>query len=278
MGVTEANGIELYHESFGSPGDPAIVLIAGLGSHSISWDDGFCAELVDHGFHVTRFDNRDVGLSTHLSTDAAYVLSDMAADTFGLMDALGIERAHLAGRSMGGMIAQTMAIEHPDRVLTLTSMISNTGESEHGQPRPETLDVLLHMADPVADEAEALARAVELARVLGGPATFDEAYATRLAERCAQRNPDPDATRRQMMAVVASGSRADGLRAMRVPTLVIHGDVDPLVDVSGGRRTAELVAGARYHEIAGMGHELPPVVWSDVAALMAEFIADAVGA
>jgi pimeloyl-ACP methyl ester carboxylesterase len=278
MGVVSSNGLTFHEESFGSPSDPPILLIAGLGSQSISWDDEFCTSLAARGFRVVRFDNRDVGLSTHVSPEATYDLSDMAADTLGVMDALGIERTHLVGRSMGGMIAQTIAIEYPERVLTLTSIFSNTGEAEYGQPRPDTLSALIEMAQPADTAGDAVERGLQLARMLGSPTMFDEDHARRLQERSAERNPDPDGVGRQMAAVMASGPRAAALELLRVPTLVIHGDADPLVDVSGGRRTAELVAGAKYEEIAGMGHELPPAVWPRVVALIADFIDESTGA
>ena len=140
MGVVSSNGLTFHVESFGSPSDPPVVLVAGLGSQCISWDEELCTALAERGHRVVRFDNRDVGLSSHVSPESSYDLSDMAADTLGVMDALDIERAHLVGRSMGGMIAQTVAIDQPERVLTLTSIFSNTGEPEYGQPRPETLD------------------------------------------------------------------------------------------------------------------------------------------
>jgi pimeloyl-ACP methyl ester carboxylesterase len=272
MGVVSSNGLTFYEEAFGSPSDPPVLLIAGLGSHSISWDDEFCTSLAARRYRVVRFDNRDVGLSSHVSPESTYDLSDMAADTVGVMDAVGIERCHLVGRSMGGMIAQTLAIEYPERVLTLTSIFSNTGEAEYGQPRPDTLTALIEMAQPAETADDAVERGLEMARMLGSPTMFDEDHSRRLQERSAERNPDPHGVGRQMTAVMASGSRAAALRSLRVPTLVIHGDADPLVDVSGGRRTAELVAGAKYEEIEGMGHELPPAVWPRVVALIADFI------
>jgi pimeloyl-ACP methyl ester carboxylesterase len=278
MGVVSSNGLTFHEESFGSPSDPPVVLIAGLGAHSISWDDEFCTSLAVRGLRVVRFDNRDIGLSSHVAPEETYDLSDMAADTIGVMSALGIDRAHLVGRSMGGMIAQTVAIEHPERVLTLTSIFSNTGESEYGQARPDTIDAMIELSTPAKDASEAVERAVQLARMIGSPAMFDEGHARHLHERCAERNPDPGAVGRQMTAVMASGSRAAGLEALRLPTLVIHGDADPLVDVSGGRRTAELVPGAKYEEIAGMGHELPPVLWPTLVDLIAGFIAESTGA
>jgi pimeloyl-ACP methyl ester carboxylesterase len=278
MGVVSSNGLTFHEESFGSLSDPPVVLIAGLGSHSLSWSDQFCTSLAARGHRVVRFDNRDIGLSSHVAPEDTYDLSDMAADTVGVMSALGIDRAHLVGRSMGGMIAQTVAIEHPGRVLTLTSIFSNTGEPEYGQARPDTLTAMIELSQPAETASEAVERGVQLARAIGSPTMFDEDYSRGLHVRCAERNPDPGGVGRQMTAVMASGSRASGLEALRLPTLVIHGDADPLVDVSGGRRTAELIPGARYEEIEGMGHELPPVLWPMLVDLIADFIAESAGA
>jgi pimeloyl-ACP methyl ester carboxylesterase len=262
-----ANGIELCYETFGDADDPALLLVMGLGAQMISWDEELCQQLVDRGFHVIRYDNRDAGLSTRIEPQPgadgpAYLLTDMAADAVGLLDHLGIERAHVVGASMGGMIAQTIAIEHPDRVLSLTSIMSTTGEPEVGQPSP---DAMARLVAPVAtSREEAIARAVETTKVIGGADFFDEERVAGLAGRAYDRSFRPDGTVRQMLAIVASGSRAEGLAALDVPTLVIHGDVDTLVTPSGGERTAELVPGAELLMIEGMGHELPPPVWPQV--------------
>lgn len=204
MPSVRANEQDIYYESFGSESDPTILLIAGLGAHSISWDDEICSGLAARGHRVVRFDNRDVGLSSHMAEGDAYDLSDLAADTLGLLDALGLERVDVVGRSMGGMVAQTLAIAHPERVRTLTSIMSNTGEPEYGQPDPDLLAALVGMATPAVDRADAVERGVELARLLGSPTLFDEGYARKLQEACVDRNPDPAAVGRQMLAVVAS--------------------------------------------------------------------------
>jgi pimeloyl-ACP methyl ester carboxylesterase len=275
MPTVRANGLDIHHEPFGDPSDPTILLVAGLGAHCVSWDDQLCAGLVERGFHVVRFDNRDVGLSTHLTEGANYLLADMAADTIGLMDALGLEHVHLVGRSMGGMIAQTLAIEYPARVLTLVSIMSNTGEADIGQPDEELLAGLLEMANPPVDRADAFEKGVALSRLLGSPTIFDEDYARRLQELMLDRQPDPAGVGRQMLAVVGSPPRTEGLAALAIPTLVIHGEEDRLVAPSGGRRTAELVPGARLVEIPEMAHDLPPVLWPTYVALIADFIAEA---
>jgi pimeloyl-ACP methyl ester carboxylesterase len=273
--LADCNDLQLYYETFGDPSDTPVVLVAGLGAHSITWSDELCTDLAARGHHVVRFDNRDIGLSTHFSADDSYLLSDMAADTVGLLDALGLERVHLVGRSMGGMIAQTVAIEHPKRVRTLVSIMSNTGEPDHGQPEPELLAAMIDNVQPPASRDAAIDAAVEFARLLGSPTMFDEGFARRVAVQVHDRNPDPGAVGRQMIAVVASGSREEGLRTMAIPTLVIHGDADRLVAPSGGRRTAELVPGAEYVEIPGMAHDLPPALWGRYVDLISDFIATA---
>jgi pimeloyl-ACP methyl ester carboxylesterase len=262
-----ANGIELCFETFGDAEDPALLLVMGLGAQMISWDEDFCAALVDRGFHVIRFDNRDVGLSTKVEPQPGadgppYTLSDMAADAIGLLDHLGIDAAHVVGASMGGMIAQTIAIEHPSRVLTLTSIMSTTGEPEVGQATPEAAARLI--APPATTRDEAIQRAIDSAKVTGGPDFFDEDRLRRKAAAAYDRSFHPVGAVRQVMAIMASGSRAEGLAALAMPTLVIHGDVDTLVTPSGGHRTAELVPGAELLVIEGMGHELPPPVWPQV--------------
>lgn len=278
MPLAASNELQLYYETFGDPSDTPVVLVAGLGAHSVSWSDELCTDLAARGHFVVRFDNRDIGFSTQFPDDASYTLADLAADTVGLLDALGLERVHLVGRSMGGMIAQTVAIEYPERVRTLVTIMSNTGEAEHGQPDPELLTAMIGMGQPAASPEAAIDAAVEFARLIGSPVMFDEANARRLAERVAERRPNPAAVGRQMLAVVASGSRADGLAALAIPTLVIQGDADRLVAPSGGRRTAELVPGATYVEIEGMAHDLPPALWDRYVELIGDFIAATTGA
>jgi pimeloyl-ACP methyl ester carboxylesterase len=278
--MCKANGIDLCFETFGDPADPPLLLVMGLGAQMIAWDDELCATFVDRGFFVIRYDNRDVGLSSRIESsggnflesflaaqqgqaiESAYHLSDMADDAIGLLDHLGIDRAHVVGASMGGMIAQTIAIEHPDRVLTLTSIMSTTGEPEVGQPTAEAMARLVQ--PPTTDRAVVIDRAVESARIIGGPDHFDEDRIRARSAAAFDRAFDPAGTARQLLAIVSSGSRAEGLAALAVPTLVIHGDVDTLVTPSGGHRTAELVPGAELLVIEGMGHDLPPVVWPQV--------------
>jgi pimeloyl-ACP methyl ester carboxylesterase len=258
MPIVAANGIDLYYDRFGEAGDPTLLMVNGLGSQCIRYDDELCQAFVDRYLQVIRFDNRDVGLSTHLAEGAHYSLTDMASDAIGLLDALAIERAHIWGCSMGGMISQVIAIEHPERVASLTSIMSTTGEPTVGKAAPELVAQLVELTAPAADLDEAVDRAVALAEAIGSPDEFDEPWQQRRQRAFIERAYDPMGIGRQMSAVTHSGDRVAGLAALDVPTLVIHGDADPLIDVSGGRRTAELVPNAELLVIEGMGHDLPP--------------------
>ncbi len=244
----------------------------GLGAQMVAWDDDLCLAFVDRGFHVVRFDNRDIGESTWIETDldldaaimaafggdasaAPYLLSDMAADAVGLLDAIGVDRAHVVGASMGGMIAQTMAIEHPDRVATLTSIMSTTGETTVGQPDPEILGALI--AERPEGREPMIEFGVEVLRAISSPTLFDEDRARARSTREVDRGVNPRGMPQQLLAIVASGSRAEGLAELDVPTLVVHGDLDRLVTPSGGARTAELVPGAELATYPEMAHDVP---------------------
>jgi pimeloyl-ACP methyl ester carboxylesterase len=267
--------VELCYEPFGDPDRPAVLLVMGLGTQMIGWHSDFCAELADRGFFVVRYDNRDVGRSTHLSDrpapkpsefltrrirQPAYLLADMAADGIGLLDALGVDRAHIVGASMGGMIAQTMAANHPDRVLSLVSIMSSTGSRWSGQPAPRILPVFLQK--PAMSKEAYADRIVKLFALVGSPAfERDEDDLRELAETSWDRGVDPAGFARQLGAIIASGHRASDLKRIRVPTLVIHGKADRLVRPSGGRATARAIPGARLELIDGMGHDLPRGVW-----------------
>ena len=276
-----ADGITIYYDTFGDQEDPPLLLVSGLGSQCISYEDELCKALVALGLFVIRYDNRDVGLSVHLDDapvdvlaamsatiageqveGAPYTLSDMASDGMGLLDALGIDAAHLVGRSMGGMIVQTMAIEHPARVLSMTSVMSTTGERDVGQPAPECLAAMTAGMAPAEDRDARIAAAVALSRLIWTPSVFDEERAVQRATEDVDRSYHPAGTSRHLVAILASGSRADGLRSVDVPTVVMHGDADPLIDISGGRRTAELVPGAEFRLMSGMGHDVPPAYWT----------------
>jgi pimeloyl-ACP methyl ester carboxylesterase len=285
-----SNGIEIEYETFGDAADPPLLLVAGLGAQLIAWDVEFCESLVDRGFFVIRFDNRDTGLSTKVTVDEGfdptaeimrvlgggtptvpYHLTDMAADAVGLLDHLGIDRAHVVGVSMGGMIAQQIAIDHPPRVLSLTSIMSNTGDPDVGQPDPAVLPVLLQTT-PSEREAY-VARAVEAGRAVGSPDHFDEARVATQAAQSFDRSFYPRGMINELLAIVTSGSRTEALRALHVNTLVIHGDVDPLVAVSGGERTAEVIPGAELMILEGMGHDVSRYFWPQVIEAITALVA-----
>jgi pimeloyl-ACP methyl ester carboxylesterase len=278
MAIAHANGIELDYDTFGDAAKPPLLLIMGFSAQKVAWDDDFCQALADRGFFVVRFDNRDVGLSTRIesgplpdlgaaftgdTSSASYVLDDMAADAAGLLEALDLPAAHVVGVSMGGMIAQAMAIHHPDRVLSLCSIMSTTGNREVGQAKPEAMSALLR--PPPQSRDEALSRSVEVSAVIGSPGfERDEARIRARAGRAWDRSHDPLGVARQLVAILASPERTGALAGVAAPTLVIHGADDPLIDPSGGRATAAAVPGAELVIIPGMGHDLPPGVWPQV--------------
>lgn len=283
-----ANGIEIAYETIGDSSNPALLLVMGLGTQLIHWDRELCELFAERGFHVIRFDNRDAGRSTRidapvpnlkramagLGIDAPYLLDDMANDAFGLLDHLGIEAAHVAGASMGGMIAQTMAIRSPERVLSLTSIMSTTGERRVGRPKLRVWGVLLRRAPRDRDAAvEYFVRVFRLIGSKGFPADEDRIRA--LAAEAYDRGHSPAGTGRQLAAIMASGDRTERLRGLRVPTLVFHGRDDPLVPFRGGRATAEAIPGARLIGIPGMGHDLPRQVWPQLVDAVAETAARA---
>ena len=257
-----SNGIELEYELFLVSLDAApLLLVGGLGTQLISWDEEFCELLANRGYEVIRFDNRDAGLSTWMDHD--YTLNDMAADAVGLLDALNIPAAHIVGASMGGFIAQLVALNHPGRVLSLTSMISGPNGADQVQPTPEAQALLLEPAPPT--RAERIELGLRGKRQLLGPADpFDEAYERAKVQRAVDRAYHPAGFARQLRAIVAAPSRIERLRSLRTPTLVVHGDADILVPVDNGRKVAAAIPGARYLEIAGMGHDVPRHVWPEV--------------
>lgn len=275
--ATLPSGIELEYETFGDPTDPTLLLVCGFNSQmTTGWEAGLCAEFVAQGLHVVRFDNRDVGLSSKLDgavnpmkvmaamkageelPPMPYHLSDMAADGIGLLDHLGVERAHIAGASMGGMIVQTMAIEHPDRVLSLTSIMSTTGDASVGQASPEARDALL--AAPALDRQGFIDAAPRYA-VWASKRYVDRDAMRDRAARDFDRSFYPQGAPRQLAAIYASGDRTEGLRGLDVPTLVIHGRDDTLIVPSGGEATAAAITGSKFLLLADMGHDLPPPLW-----------------
>ena len=263
--------IEICFETFGDPADPALLLVMGLGTQMLGWHEDFCADLAGRGFHVIRYDNRDIGRSTILSSApvpslgqivrrdkraASYTLAEMAADGVGLLDHLGIERAHLVGVSMGGMIAQTIAARRPERVLSLTSIMSSTGSRWRGQPALRTYRQFLR---PVStDRATYIAQTAALFDIVGSPGFERDGEDLRdLLGRMYDRGHDAGSVARQLAAILASGDRTVELRRITAPTLVIHGTADKLVAPSGGRATARAIPGARLLMIEGMGHDPP---------------------
>ena len=268
------NDVTLCYETFGDPGDPAALLVMGLATQMVGWPDDFCEDLAGRGFHVIRFDNRDIGRSQKMDFPvptirqllfrdkkaARYTLEHMAEDGFGLLDHLGIERAHVVGVSMGGMIAQTMAARGPDRVLSLASIMSNTGARWSGQPSPKMYPYLLRK--PPHDREGYIRHGVELFKKIGSTGfPPDEPELARIAARSFDRGLNPAGSNRQLAAIIASGDRTPLLRTIIAPTVVIHGTTDRLVPVSGGRATAKAIPGARLVLIEGMGHDLPRGAW-----------------
>ncbi len=282
MARTTANGVELEYEIIGDGGEP-LLLIMGLGAQMLMWPDGFCQLLAERGFQVIRYDNRDIGTSTKTqgpapkprsllkamitrsSKRATYTLADMADDAAGLLQALGIDQAHVVGASMGGMIAQQLTIDHPTRVRSLCSIMSNTGDASHGLSKPSLLLKArsLIFTAPVDDPEERLRRAMQLNRLISGP-RFDAVEVERILRAEGARSDDTVGTARQMLAIAASPARNDGLRQVRVPTLVIHGMVDPLVLPSGGRETARCVPNSLLLMFPDMAHDLPRNRWPQI--------------
>jgi pimeloyl-ACP methyl ester carboxylesterase len=280
--IARANGIDLCYEIFGDADAEPMLLIMGLGAQMIHWDDDFCRQLAARGFCVIRFDNRDIGKSSHLSggqrltpvellklrflripVAAPYKLRDMAEDTVGLMDALHIKSAHLVGLSMGGMIAQEIAISFPARVRSLTSIMSTTGNPKLPQPTREATALL--MAPPATTREEYIDRFAKTWKVLRvGSFPEDEALDRARAERTFARGLNPAGVGRQLRAILASGSRKERLHTVKAPTLVIHGTVDPLARPEGGKDTAASISGAKLLMIEGMGHALPIPMWSQI--------------
>ncbi|MGH7760246.1 MAG: alpha/beta fold hydrolase [Candidatus Dormibacteraceae bacterium] len=278
-----ANGIELEYETFGDPGDQPLVLIAGLAAQMISWQESFCELLASRGFFVIRFDNRDCGLSMWMESAGppdlgaafrgeghpAYQLEDMAGDVAGLLDALGIPDAHLVGASMGGFIAQLVAINHRERVLSLTSIMSGPGGSDEVAPQPEGAAIL--MALPPATREERIEQAMTTHRTLAGSGDqLDDAVERSRAERSVDRAYHPLGVGRQLVAILAAESRLQRLKHLRVPALVVHGTDDVLVPLANGRLVAGAVPRARFIEVKGMGHDLPERVWSELADAIEE--------
>src|SRR3954453_15788126 len=282
--IARVGDVELAYETFGDPSHPAMLLVMGLTTQMLGWRAAFCEQIAARSFHVIRYDNRDVGRSTKFSSHrpttvgqlvrrdasaAAYTLADMADDGVGLLDCLGIDRAHVVGASMGGMIAQTIAFRHPERVLSLVSIMSNTGARWSGQPSLSTYSVLLKRAP--RDREGFVAHQMEVFARIGSPGfPRDEDELREMAGASYDRGHEPASAGRQLAAIIASGDRTAELAKISVPTVVIHGTRDKLVALSGGRATAKAIPGARLVTIEGMGHDLPRGAWPQIIEAIAE--------
>jgi pimeloyl-ACP methyl ester carboxylesterase len=284
MPKASANNILIEYDTFGNPSSPSILLIIGLGGQLIYWDETFCRRLTEAGLHVIRFDNRDAGLSTKFDTAGVldimdvigkvmsgqkvtppYTIEDMAADAVGLLDALKIEKAHICGMSMGGMIAQALAIRYPQRTLSLTSIYSTTGNPRLPQPKPEVMRLLL--TPPPQEREPFIQFNLTLFRALTGPRFgMDEEWVRNIMGRAYDRSFYPQGTIRQLASILTQANRQAALKGLRIPTLVIHGDADPLVPVEAGKETAAAVPEAELKLMKGMGHDLPHgEAWAQIA-------------
>ena len=276
--------VELCYETFGDASDPTMLLVMGLGTQMLGWHADFCRELAGRGFHVVRYDNRDSGRSTHFRDTPppnvlemvtrrprrlAYTLEDMADDGMRLLDHLGVERAHVVGASMGGMIAQVMTVRHPRRVLSLTSIMSATGSRRVGNPALKAYPFFL--GKPPRDKEAYVDRIEKLFAIVGSPGfERDQGELRRMAALSYDRDPTSSGTARQLAAIMAAGNRTADVRRIEAPTLVIHGTDDRLVATSGGKATARAIPGARLMLIEGMGHDLPRGVWPRLLDAIAE--------
>lgn len=288
MPVAETRDVQIAYETHGDPAHPTILMIMGLGAQLTLWPDELIDGLVAAGFHVVRFDNRDCGLSSDFAlwgppdvpaamarlaagkpVDAPYRLDDMAKDGIGVLDALKIRQAHVVGLSMGGMIGPVLASRFPDRALSLTCIMSSSSRPGLPAGRPEALRAVT-MRPQTDDREEIIRHSMWLRRLIGGPDYgYDDATLRTFVERQVDRRYYPEGIGRQYLAVVASGDRVDLLQRLKLPTLVIHGTDDPLLPVECGRDIARLVPGARLEEIAGMGHDIPPVLAPRIATMIA---------
>jgi len=287
MATAHVNGIDICYETSGDASGSPVLLVAGLAMQLIDWPEEYYERLGAAGHFVIRYDNRDIGLSTHFgelgqpdlqgllegrSPQMPYSLGDMADDAVGLLDHLGFEAAHVVGISMGGMIAQTIAIHHPARALSLCSIMSNTGDHTVGQPTAEAVAALLQ--PPPQGRAEAIDSAIRIWQVIGSPAyPFDVDLERQRVADAYDRSHDPEGVARQVAAILTASDRTEGLHAVRVPSLVIHGDSDTLVDVSGGEATAGAIPGAKLLILEGMGHDLPPELADRLLAAILENVA-----
>ena len=288
MATANANGIKIEYETFGDPSLPALLLIIGLGSQLIHWQDEFCQQIADNGYHVIRYDNRDVGLSTKFDAvsmpqimekvmaifsgqevTTPYTIEDMANDAVGLLDALNVDRAHICGMSMGGMIAQTFAINNPSRTLSLISIYSHSGNREEFVPAQEVLEAMMK---PVPEEREQYVDYYLnfFKLIFGTGLPFDVEFHRTLFVRTYDRSFCPEGTGRQSLAIMVQKDRTPELRELKMPSLIIHGDEDPLVPIAGGKATAAAIPDSDFMIVKGMGHAMPNLnaYWSDIKDAM----------
>lgn len=291
--MTTKQPISLFYDSFGAPENPAVVLIPGLGGHNISWTTDFCQQIADAGFYLIRIDNRDAGLSPHIDHfpsinlgeliqkmqtgqpfDIAYTLFDMVDDIVHLLDSLSIGKAHIIGRSMGGMIAQLFAAKYPERTLTLCPIMSSTGNPNLPQSAPDVMQMLMSSgANPKEDFEGYLAGQLAFYRRISSTSCpFAEDYYRDYVQQALARNYSPEGTKRQIVAVAVTGDIRPHLSEINVPTLVIHGSIDPLFPVEAGKDIADNIAGAKITIIDGMGHETPPAINTQIAKLVIEHL------
>ena len=276
VGAARNGDVEIYFETLGDPDKPTLLLVNGLGSQCVNYSTDWCRQLSHEGFRVIRFDNRDVGMSSKID-DGDYSLSDMAEDAVAVLDEVNVLRAHVMGCSLGGMIVQRLAIDHPERLLSVTSVMSRTGEPGYGDSSEAALEFLL--TPPPESRVDNIERHVAAQHVYGSKPEWldDDAIRTRAGiafDRCFC----PSGVGRQMKAALADGSRDEQLSKVSLPVLVIHGGRDTLISPSGGRHTAEVVPGARYVEIEGMGHDYPPAVWRQWVRVWSDFVRDTASA
>jgi pimeloyl-ACP methyl ester carboxylesterase len=275
MAQVDSNGIQIEYETFGRPESPALLLIIGLAGQLIDWDGELCKQIAQQGHYVIRFDNRDAGLSTKIDdagipdimktiealmtgepVNPPYTIEEMADDAVGLLDALAIEKAHICGMSMGGMIAQTIALNYPERVLSLISIYSSTGDPEEPQPKPEVMEVLL--TPPPAERKAYIEFGIKFFNTISGPGfPYDQEWLRNHVAKEYDRSFCPQGAARQLVAILAQKNRKLALASISTPTLVIHGTDDPLVKVECGKNTAAAILGAKLMIIDGMGHDLP---------------------
>ncbi len=277
MPKAHANGIDIEYVTDGDPADRPLLLVMGLGAQLITWPQGFVDELCGRGFFVIRFDNRDSGFSTKFAgmpqitalfggepSSAPYLIEDMADDAAGLLAELGFSKVHVVGASLGGMITQALAIHHQERLLSVCSIMSTTGDRSVGAPTNEAIMALLR---PIAtSREEAIEASVEGSKAIGSPAYPVDEHVLRIRAAAAyDRSYSPEGTARQLAAILASPDRTEGLHGVELPFLVLHGEADPLVTLSGGQATAQAVPGAKLVTYPGMGHDLPELLWNDMA-------------